>query len=118
MKGHWADGAVAVAHQKGFLNGYGNGTFRPNQPMTRQEAVVALATGLRLPASSASQQAAIRRVPGGDKIADWALERFTAASEAGLLQNVNLTFARGNLDPLSGLERGQLASFIFHALGR
>ncbi len=39
---HWAYGAIVTAYQKHWINGYGDQTFRPNQPLTRAEAVVLL----------------------------------------------------------------------------
>ncbi|TCM97227.1 subtilisin family serine protease [Paenibacillus sp. BK033] len=35
--GHWAYGAIARAVQKGWIKGFPDGTFRPNQPVTRAE---------------------------------------------------------------------------------
>ena len=39
MKGHWAGDAVAQLYLKGIVQGYGDGTFRPDSPLTRAEAV-------------------------------------------------------------------------------
>lgn len=36
---HWAAGPVAYAAQAGWTKGYEDGTFRPDQPVTRAEAV-------------------------------------------------------------------------------
>ena len=36
---HWAYQAVAFGAGKGFVAGYEDGTFRPDQPVTRAEAV-------------------------------------------------------------------------------
>ena len=38
IEGHWARGAVIAANNAGWLAGYEDGTFRPNQPITRAEA--------------------------------------------------------------------------------
>ncbi len=41
-KGHWAEDTIDEMADKGILNGYPDGTFRPNENMTRaQVAVVA-----------------------------------------------------------------------------
>ena len=42
----WGQPAIANTTQAGFFKGYGDGTFRPNQPLTRAEAVTALQQGL------------------------------------------------------------------------
>ncbi|WP_141499613.1 InlB B-repeat-containing protein [Paenibacillus luteus] len=38
--GHWADMAIKSVKAAGIMNGYADGTFRPNQAITRAEAVV------------------------------------------------------------------------------
>ncbi|MCL1788269.1 MAG: S-layer homology domain-containing protein, partial [Defluviitaleaceae bacterium] len=50
IEGHWASDAINVAFLQGWVQGYGDGTFRPDQPITRAEtaALVNRALG-RLP---------------------------------------------------------------------
>ncbi|GMK47717.1 hypothetical protein PghCCS26_48470 [Paenibacillus glycanilyticus] len=40
VKGHWASAHIAAAAKLGYMTGYSDGTFRPDQPLTRAEAVV------------------------------------------------------------------------------
>ena len=40
--GFWANSAISLAQEKGWVNGYGDGSFRPNQNISRAEAVVML----------------------------------------------------------------------------
>ncbi|NIK66836.1 S-layer homology domain-containing protein [Paenibacillus sp. BK720] len=42
VKGHWASAHIAAAAKLGYMTGYSDGTFRPDQPLTRAEAVVIL----------------------------------------------------------------------------
>jgi len=42
MQGHFAETAVQKLTEKGFLNGYPDGTFRPDKPITRAEVVTML----------------------------------------------------------------------------
>lgn len=42
-KGHWAADAIATFRTTGIANGYLDGTFRPNQPITKAEIVTMLA---------------------------------------------------------------------------
>ncbi|ERT58771.1 S-layer homology domain-containing protein, partial [Peptoniphilus sp. BV3C26] len=39
VKGHWAEAAINQAFGNGRINGYPDGTFRPDAPITRAEAV-------------------------------------------------------------------------------
>ena len=41
-KGHWAEAAINQAYANGRINGYPDGTFRPNNHITRAEAVKVL----------------------------------------------------------------------------
>ncbi len=49
VEGHWARGHIAVAKKLGITGGYGDGTFRPDNPVTNAEAITFLlrAAGLR-----------------------------------------------------------------------
>ena len=50
IEGHWASDAINAAYSQGWVRGFGDGTFRPDQPITRAEvaALVNRALG-RLP---------------------------------------------------------------------
>ncbi|MGB3203051.1 MAG: S-layer homology domain-containing protein, partial [Nodosilinea sp.] len=43
---HWAAGYIAKARAAGFLSGYPGNQFRPNQPISRVQALVSIASGL------------------------------------------------------------------------
>ena len=47
-KGHWAETAIAKMQQYGFINGYNNGTFQPNKPVTEAEAIVMVVRAMDL----------------------------------------------------------------------
>jgi N-acetyl-anhydromuramyl-L-alanine amidase AmpD len=42
IKGHWAEELIKKAYEKGFVKGYPDGTFRPDQPVTRAEVIALL----------------------------------------------------------------------------
>ncbi|MEF2245651.1 S-layer homology domain-containing protein [Paenibacillus sp. IITD108] len=46
--GAWAKQAVAQAVQAGFVQGYADGSFRPNMPITRVEMAVIIARALKM----------------------------------------------------------------------
>jgi len=42
ISGHWAESAIKSAARLGYVQGYGDGTFRPDEPITRAEAATLL----------------------------------------------------------------------------
>ncbi|MBT9310604.1 S-layer homology domain-containing protein [Leptothoe kymatousa] len=51
----WARKVIYQAQAQGFIAGFPDGTFRPNDPMTRVQALVALMSGLRFGQGQASE---------------------------------------------------------------
>lgn len=51
---HWATRPIQEAYQQGFMSGYAGGYFRPNQPVSKVEAIVALNKGLNLTTSASA----------------------------------------------------------------
>ncbi|WP_066426169.1 S-layer homology domain-containing protein [Anabaena sp. 4-3] len=47
-EGYWAAPAIEEAYQQGFMSGYAGNVFRPQQPVSRVEALVTLVQGLNL----------------------------------------------------------------------
>lgn len=56
-EGYWAAPAIEEAYQQGFMSGYPGNEFRPNQPVSRVEALVTLVRGLNLAPKTAQQTA-------------------------------------------------------------
>lgn len=52
MSGNWADGYVAYANTLGILSGYADGTFRPNQTVTCDQAITMIINALGYTADS------------------------------------------------------------------
>jgi len=53
-QGYWASPAIEAAYEMGFMKGYPDGEFRPNQSVSRVEVLVSLARNLNLPATTAA----------------------------------------------------------------
>ncbi|GAA6618964.1 DUF1565 domain-containing protein [Scytonema sp. NUACC26] len=49
-KDYWAYDAIRITAQSGFVSGFNNRTFRPEQPVLRLQAIVSLVSGLSLSA--------------------------------------------------------------------
>jgi hypothetical protein len=84
--GYWAASAIDEAVQMGFLNGYPDGTFRPDQKITKAQGLVSVATGLQLP-SPADPAAVVQRFEDAGAILPYAVPKIAAATTAGLVAN-------------------------------
>jgi hypothetical protein len=80
--GSWAKQAVAQAVEAGIINGYQDGSFRPNASITRAEAIAMIARALDLHMESG---AATSFADDGD-IPLWAKGSAAAAAEHGIVQ--------------------------------
>ncbi|MFC4808905.1 X2-like carbohydrate binding domain-containing protein [Paenibacillus sp. GCM10023250] len=76
--GSWAEQAIRTAQGAGFLQGYADGSFRPDRTLTRAEAVVVLNRALGIRPLNAAQSS-WSDVPSGF----WALGDIEAASAGG-----------------------------------
>ncbi|MEJ8305937.1 InlB B-repeat-containing protein [Saccharibacillus sacchari] len=108
LHGHWAEAAVNVAVAKGFVHGYGDGTFRPAAPVTRAEFAAMLAGALKLPAASGSPDFA-----DAAKIGVWAKPAVASAAEAGLIHG----YGDGTFRPNAVVTRAEMAVMLAAALG-
>lgn len=54
--GHFAEGAIAVLQEKGYINGYADGTFGPDKSLTRAETVAMINRILNIPEDTGKAQ--------------------------------------------------------------
>ncbi|MBE9156930.1 S-layer homology domain-containing protein [Nodosilinea sp. LEGE 06152] len=109
---HWAYGNVQQAVQMGFLSGYPDGTFLPDQTVSRIHVIVALANGLLLK-SSRSATTALKPYSDQNQVPPWALAPLVAATEAGLVVNYP---DRNQLAPNRLASRAEVAVMLHRAL--
>ena len=92
----WAQGYVAYGTSLGFISGYPDGTFKPNQQVSFQEAASMLVRALGYTEAF---------LPGG-----WPAEWMIKANSLGIFDDV--TMASG----ASGADRGAIAQMLYNAL--
>ncbi|RAV01707.1 S-layer homology domain-containing protein [Paenibacillus sp. YN15] len=85
----WQAGAVGAALAAGLIHGNGDGSFRPDAPVTREELAVmmdnALAwAGVTVPADSS--EAALARFEDRGLLSDWAAEAIARTAAAGIVE--------------------------------
>lgn len=59
---HWAEVYIAALSQKGIVHGYQDGTFRPDRPITREEAVAMLSKLINVQAVTPQQSVSFKDI--------------------------------------------------------
>ena len=96
----WYAGEVAKGLAAGFVKGYADGTFRPNQPITRQEAAVIVASLLGL---EPNDEQLVRKFRDGDAIAEWSRNAVAAVVEHGYMNG----YPDGTFRPAQPITRAE-----------
>lgn len=111
----WGVPAIDRAIQAGFLKGYPDNTFQPQQQIPKVQVLVALATGLNLAAPSSPAQTLQSLYQDADQIPQYAIDKVAAASNAGLVANYPNAKV---LNPNQNATRAEVAVIIHQALVR
>lgn len=96
----WFYQHVVSAYASGYISGYPDGTFRPNESISRQEAAVIIARFLNLRASS---QEALKVFNDFESIPAWASESINAVVENKVIKGYPDGTFKGNT-PISRAE--------------
>ncbi|WP_158289508.1 S-layer homology domain-containing protein [Paenibacillus flagellatus] len=112
----WYAGAVGAASEAGWIEGYEDGTFRPDALITREQLAAMLARAIRyageLPQADVS---ALERFSDHADAADWAKQPAAQLLTAGLIQGVTeTTFAPQ--EPATRAQSAVLLKRMLHAL--
>ncbi len=109
---YWANAAIADAYSQGFLSGYPNGAFQPEQQIPRVQALVALANGLNY-SPQGSVNEALGRYHDAGQIPGYGESPVAAATENRLVVNYPNV---DTLQPQRTATRADVAAFIYQAL--
>ena len=106
--------AIAAAKAMGVATGTGDGTFRPKDPLTRQDAMLLLqrtlsATGQGIAGASDS---VISRFSDQAQVASYARSAVCAMVQAGVIQGDS----SGKLNPTQSLTRGEMATILHRVI--
>ncbi len=108
---YWGFDAVKYANEIGFLTGYPDRTFRPDQNIPRVEVLVSLITGLGLNTSKEVGLASFYDDSGD--IPNYAVNQLAAATENQIVVNYDNVKA---LNPNQVATRADVAAFVYQAL--
>ena len=85
---HWANQAINTAVSNGIMDGYPNDMFKPNKPVTRAEAMVALAKGIPCEMDNCKAEEILSKFCDGNKVPAWEKIPVAKAIESGALKDV------------------------------
>jgi hypothetical protein len=106
----WAAKAIASAAARGFLKGFPDGTFRPENNLTKIQALVSIVNGLNLSGGNPNVLMVYRdRV----QIPSYATSAVTVATQKLLVVNYPQP---DQLEPLRDITRAEVAVLIYQAL--
>ncbi len=105
VKGHWAQGSVNNLIEQGILNGYPDGTFRPDQSITRAELAKTLAVAYGFKASGRQD-----RFP--DTQGHWAQDYITALAQ----QEIITGYPDGYFKPEAPVTRAEIVTMLTRLL--
>ncbi|MBH5318305.1 S-layer homology domain-containing protein [Paenibacillus sp. GSMTC-2017] len=107
IAGHWAEANIKQAVAAGFVNGYSNGTFKPNDSVTREQFAVMLMMVLK-----SEQKGEALTFTDSAKIEAWAKDSVAQAVKLGIITG----YADGTFRPDATITRSEMASMIAKAL--
>jgi hypothetical protein len=113
---HWAAGSVAAAANSGLVAGFPDGSFRPEQNVTRAQSLVVLVNGVQPPATNAANVPNIlSRYRDSAAIPTWAAHHIARAAESNLVVNYP---DPALLEPNRSATRAEVAAFTYQTLVR
>jgi S-layer homology domain len=108
----WANSAIRTAYEKGFMSGYPDTTFKPNQPIPRAQALVSLANGLGYSATG-NVDSTLNFYSDASDIPNYARTSIAAATTKSMVVNYPTVT---QLNPNRSMTRAEAAAFIYQAL--
>jgi len=106
VQGYWGEPYISVLASRGIIGGFPDGSFKPNDQITRAQFAAIAAKALSVPTAGAS--ASFRDVPARH----WAANVISAVSSAGLVTG----FPDGTFRPEDKITRAQALVILAKAL--
>ncbi|WIV20581.1 Ig-like domain-containing protein [Paenibacillus polygoni] len=106
----WYAGSIQTAYNYKLINGFKDGTFRPIDKITREQAMVILSkamtlTGLKENLSQENTSEILSLFADSTKVSTWAKEHTAAALHAGIINGKNMKM----LAPKDDVTRAEIA---------
>jgi hypothetical protein len=109
----WYNSAISTAFAYGLIDGIGDGTFRPNDKITREQAMVIVVkamkiTGLKAKLTAQSAESLLRPFADAAASSDWAKSGIADSIQAGIIMGRSDT----QLAPKAYITRAEVAAVI------
>ena len=107
----WGKSAIETVNRGGFMSGYPDTTFRPNQNLTREQTLVSLVNGLQLTGSGGTNILTVY----GDRaqISSYATNGAAIATEKKLVVNYP---NKDRLEPARDITRAEVSAIVYQVL--
>ena len=105
ITGHWAEQQILFLTEKGWLSGYPDGTYKPNQPITRAQAAAIISNFLALAATN-------KDISFSDvEKSFWASDSIRLVAQHKIINGIG----EGRFSPNTYLTRAQMAQIFYNA---
>ena len=110
--GDWYAGAVSKAQEYGIINGYNDGTFRPANTITREEAMVIVIRAMKLSGfetavNTIDTEVTLSVLAGNEEISAWAKPAVALSVKIGIVDGSDV-----GLMPASEITRAETAAIV------
>lgn len=105
----WYADDIAIAYNQGYLFGTSATTASPNDPLTREQAMVILGKNLMLQ----TQPGEVLGFTDSRTFSDWAKGWIRAVAECGIISG----YPDGTFRPRNNISRGETATILVKAIG-
>ena len=112
ISNHWAEDNILSATEKGFVSGYDDGTFQPNQPITREEAFTIIHRIVKQCNINYTENNVNSFIDEND-CSEWALESIKYLHRVGIVNGYN----DNSVKPKDEITRGETASLFRQLMG-
>ena len=109
----WYAEAVAWTTANGIFNGYGDGTFQPDTPVTREQLAAIFHRYAAFTGSDSNTRGDLAPYADGDSVSDWAVDSIRWAIGTGLLRGKG----ENRLDPTGEATRAEIAAILHRFIG-
>jgi len=106
---HWAKDAIERLSRLGIVNGYQDGTFKPDAPITREEMIVMI---LRILDTAGLPQTEARNFSDLPQAGDYARDSILTAAQAGIING----YLDGSFRPKGLASRAETVTILMNLL--